>query len=407
MGDQKHILDGIKVVEAATFIFGPAAGTVMADFGAEVVHIEHPMTGDPHRYLYLLKPLPESEHNYCWMLTGRNKKSIALNLKAPEGREAAYRLIKDADVFITNYHPSVLEALQLRYEDLEALNPKLIYAHATGYGEDGPEVEKPGYDATAWWARTGMMDIVRQGDGEMGLAVPGMGDHPGAMSVFGGIMLALFQRERTGTGTKVSSSLMANGIWSNSILLQAMLCGAPRMEPPVRTSPPNALVNFYRTADDKAIYLVMVQEDTEWGRFCEAIERPDLLEDPRFAELVSRREHSQELAQILEEAFAKNPLHVWRDILDGHKITFSFVARLDDLPDDPQLRANGLLREIQGLEGEPIRTIDSPIALLGADKVPAGRAPEIGEHSVEVLESLGYTAEQIASLVDSGVVRTA
>lgn len=407
MGQGQRILEGIRVVEAASFIFGPAAGTVMSDFGADVVHIENPGMGDPHRYLPFLKPLPECEQNYCWMLDARNKKSLAMDLKSPDGREAAYRLVKQADVFITNYRPVVLEKFGLRYADLEPLNSRLIYAHATGYGEVGAEINKPGYDATAWWARSGLMDVVRPGDGGMGLATPGMGDHPSAMALFGGIMLALYQRERTGRGTKVSSSLLGNGAWSNSILVQAALCGAPFTAPPVRSDPPNALVNHYRTADGRALYLAMVQEAPEWGRFCDAIGRPELREDPRFVELPDRRAHARELTEILDATFAAKPAEEWQAVLDEHKITFSVIARLEEMAEDEQMLANGVLRGFADAENSAWLTVDSPINLAGAEKVAPTRAPEIGEHSVEILEGLGYSSEEIARLCESGVVRTA
>ena len=407
MGNGYSVLEGIRVVEAATFVFGPAAGTVMSDFGAEVVHIEHPVMGDVHRYLHLVKPLPECEQAYCWIMDGRNKQSVGIDLKHPDGREVVDRLLQQADVFITNYHPSVLEKFRLRYEDLAPHNPRLVYAYATGYGEEGTEIEKPGYDATAWWARSGLMDVIRPGDGGMGLAVPAMGDHASAMSLFGGIMLALYAREQTGHGTKVSSSLMANGVWANSIFAQAALCGAASMTPPVRSDPPNALINHYRTGDGRAIYLVTIQEEADWPRICEAIGRPELTDDPRFVQLAIRRENAAALTQVLDAAFAEKSLDEWRTILDRHDITFGIVARIEELPDDEQMIVNGVFTEIADADNGPLRTVDSPITLLGVEKVAPRRAPEIGEHTIEVLQSLGYSADAIKALCDAGAVRTA
>ncbi len=208
------LLAGLRVIEVATFVFAPAAGTVLSDFGAEVIHVEPPGIGDPYRMLTRMRPLPECEENYCWLLDSRNKKSVVLDLKREEGHAVLLDLIRGADIFITNYHPSVLEELKLSYATLSAENERLIYAHGTGYGEIGSEVEKPGYDATAWWARSGLMDAVRPGGGELALATAGMGDHPSSISIVAGISLALYARERSWRGSIVSCWLSAiGGCW--------------------------------------------------------------------------------------------------------------------------------------------------------------------------------------------------
>ena len=403
---ERALLEGLRVVELATFVFGPAAGTVLGDFGAEVIHIEHPQTGDPYRMLPQLKPLPECEENYCWVLTARGKKSIALDVRKPEGREVARALVRRADVFITNLHPSVLEKLGMDWPALERENPRLVYAHATGYGDQGAEVEKPGYDATAWWARSGLMDAVRPAGAEFALATAGMGDHPSAMALFGAIALALFDRERTGKGRRVRTSLVANGAWSNSILIQAALCGAKRYTPPTHAGSANALVNHYVCADGRGLYLAMVQEPVEWERFTQAIGKPELAADPRFKELALRRANAPALVAILDQVFASKPLDSWRAELDRFAVTFGIIARIEDLPNDPQLAANGVFRPVAG-DGvrAGLRTVDSPIQLDGAAKAPAGRAPALGEHGREILESLGYAAERIDALIRDGVVR--
>ncbi len=399
------VLDGIRVVEVATFVLAPAAGTVMGDFGADVVHVEHPVMGDAYRNLHKLKPLPDFERSYPWILTSRNKKSIAVDLKREEGREIVRDLVRDADVFITNYHPSVLEALKMSWDDLAPLNPRLIYAHATGYGREGPEVEKPGYDATAWWARSGLMDAVRPNGANFGMATPGMGDQPSAIALFGAVMLGLFDRERTGRGQRVHTSLLANGAWSNGIYLQAALCGAPTYVPPTHETCANALVNHYLCADGQSFFLAMVQEAVEWERFTEAIGRPEFQNDPRFALLEDRRANSVALIALLDEIFARKPLDYWREALDRYEVTFGIVARIDELTDDEQMIANGVFPAIEG--DEPgLRTVDSPIHLDGSSKRTPGRAPEIGEHTREVLESLGYAADRIETLLDGGVVRS-
>ncbi len=390
------ILDGIRVVEAATFVAGPAAGTIMADFGADVIHIEPPGIGDAYRYLYQLRPLPESTENYPWLLDSRNKKSVTLNLKRPAGRAALYRLVETADVFITNYQPSVLSDLGVRFEDIGGLNARLIYAHVTGYGEAGDDVERPGYDATAWWARSGMMDLIRPRGGELSLSAPGMGDHPTAVALFGAIMLALYRRERTGQGGKVSTSLMANGVWANGILAQAALCGATFFERGTHAESSNPLIAVYQTQDERHFSLVMVKEAHEWDLFCAAIARPELAADPRFASSAKRREHAPALVAILDQVFATKTLAEWSTCLDQYRVTFGVVQKTEALPTDSQMLANGVFPEIVDFRGR--RTIDSPITVEGATKIPPHAAPALGAHTHEVLQSLGYSNAEITAM---------
>ncbi len=394
------IFDGIRVVEAATFVAGPAAGTIMSDFGAEVIHVEPPGIGDPHRLLYQLRPLPECEENYPWLLDSRNKKSVALNLKHADGRAAMYKLIATADVFITNYQPSVLADLGLRLVDLQPLNARLIYAHATGYGDVGEEIEKPGYDATAWWARSGMMDLIRPRGGEVALSAPAMGDHPTSVAMFSAIVLGLYRRERTGKGGRVTTSLMANGLWSNSIMAQASLCGGRQVPPWTHADSPNPLVATYQTKDERHFSLVMVKGAQEWELFCRAISREDLLADARFATPESRRMHARELVAILDALFAQKTLAEWTEVLNKHRVTFGIVQKSFDLPADPQMVANGCFRDFENLPGRKV--VDSPIYVDGETKVTPRRPPELGEQTREVLLGAGYTDDAIEALVKAG-----
>ena len=224
---KKGIFDGLKVLDCASFIAAPAAATVLSDFGADVIKIEPPGAGDPYRNLPNLPGYPHSEHNFAWMLEARNKKSLALDLSKPEGQAVLHRLAAEADVFITNYPPQVRARLGITYDHLAPLNERLIYASFTGYGEKGEEANKPGFDSNAYWARSGLMDLVRADEHTTpARSIAGMGDHPCAMALYGAIVTALYKRERTGKGSHVSSNLMANGVWASGVLAQAKLCGA-------------------------------------------------------------------------------------------------------------------------------------------------------------------------------------
>ncbi len=396
------MLSGIRVVEAATFVAGPAASTIMGDFGAEVIHVEPPGIGDPYRLLYQLRPLPECGENYPWLLDSRNKQSVVLNLKTEAGREAMYKLVATADVFLTNYQPSVLTDLGLRYEELAPLNERLIYAHITGYGEGGLEAERPGYDASAWWARSGMMDLVRARGSEIPMSAPGMGDHPTAVAMYGAIMTGLYRRERTGKGTKVATSLMANGVWANSIMAQAALCEASTFVPFTHREAVNPLMGVYETRDARAVFLVMVKEAFEWEMLCDAIEREDLKHDPRFETSEQRRANAPELVDLLDRTFAARDLAHWVAALERNRITFSIVQRYDQLPQDAQMQAENLFPEIADLPGR--RTVDSPITVVGETKRAPHRAPDLGEHTLSVLASLGYDEAAIERLAQAGVI---
>jgi crotonobetainyl-CoA:carnitine CoA-transferase CaiB-like acyl-CoA transferase len=404
MTETASILSGLKVIDCGTFVFGPAATTVLADFGADVIKVEPPGIGDPYRYLHKMAPLPDCKDAYGWMLTNRNKRGIVLNLKDEAGQGVLRRLVAGADVFVTNYHPSVLGAFRATYEELAPLNSRLVYAQASGYGELGDEAEKPGYDATAWWARSGMMEVIREADSVPSLSVAAMGDHPSAMTLVAGIFLALLQRERTGKGTKVSSSLLANGAWANGFLLQAVFAGAPAFRPVTRVETPNALVNRYRTSDERWILLAMVQEAKDWPRLPVALSRTDLLTDARFETLPARRANAAALTAELDAIFATRDLAEWREVLDRHDITFGVVGRLEDAGTDAQMLANGILPELTLASGRRLRTVDSPFSIAGVSKVAPGDAPKPGQHSDEVLRELGYANDEIGRLRQCGAL---
>ncbi|MEO7653109.1 MAG: CoA transferase, partial [Bryobacteraceae bacterium] len=273
METERSILSGLRVIDCGTYIAGPAAATILSDFGAEVIKIERPPHGDPYRYLSLLPSMPVSEHLYCWILDGRNKKSIALDLSGDAGREVLLKLVAASDIFVTNYQPQVVRKFRIGYEELRELNPRLIYAQVTGYGELGDEAEKPGFDTTAYWARSGLMGIMHNADGEPCRSPAGFGDHPTSVTLFASIMLALYQRERTGEGCKVSTSLMANGAWSNSCQIQASFCKASLPARATRKETENPLVNHYLARDGHRFMLCCLEPVIDWKRLCTALGR--------------------------------------------------------------------------------------------------------------------------------------
>src|SRR5215831_7284439 len=402
LSEPQNLLSGIRVVDCGTYIAGPAAATVMADFGAEVIKIERPPLGDPYRYLSKIPGMPLSEHLFCWILDGRNRKSVALNLEDPAAREALLRLIRTADVFITNYQPPLVEKFRLNYDELRSLNERLIYAHVTGYGETGDDVNEPGYDQTAYWARSGLMWMMHNADGEPCRSVTGFGDHPTAMTLFAAIMLGLYRRAVTGQGSKVSTSLMANGAWSNANLIQAAMLGAKFLPRTSRKTVANVLVNHYVTRDKKRFLTCCLDTKKDWPNFCRALSREDLIEDPRFCTPELRQSRSTDLVQIIDEVVASKDMAEWDQIFRRHSLTWAPVQSIEEAARDRQMEANAVFDEIA--PGMP--TVSSPFLVEGVKKVKPGLAPQVGEHTEEVLRSLGYSQAEIAQLIERGAAKS-
>jgi crotonobetainyl-CoA:carnitine CoA-transferase CaiB-like acyl-CoA transferase len=393
------LFTGLRVIDCASWIAGPAAATMLSDFGADVIKIEPPGAGDPWR---ASTPIPGKKVDYYWQLTSRNKRSLALDLKQAEGQAVLHRLVASADVFVTNFPLPVRDRLHMAPADLTPLNPRLIYASFTAYGEHGEEAAKTGFDSTAYWARTGLMDMVRaNAETVPSRSMPGMGDHPSATGLYAAIVTALYRREKTGLGGVVKSSLLQNGLWANGCAVQTRLFGEDVGLRPHRDDAPNALANHYRSRDGRWFIMALFNEQRQLRSFLGAIGREELTDDPRFATPDARKQHARELVLVLDAVFAQRDLAEWRAILDRVGVTFGIVATVNEAMHDPQMRHAGALEPFD--DGEHL-TVMTPFHIDGVAKVPPRRAPSIGQHNEPVLREAGYSTDDIERLRGLGVL---
>lgn len=400
--ESKGLLSGIRVIDCGTYIAGPASATVMSDFGADVIKIERPQGGDLWRLFSRLPGTAKADLDWCWILTNRNKRSVALDLADPAGREALLELVKKSDVFVTNYQALILKKFRLTWEDLRPLNERLIYAHLTGYGDRGEDADDPAFDALAYWARSGLMMSVVGRDGTPGGARPGMGDHPTAMSMFGAIMLGLYNRERTGRGSKVGTSLIASGAWANACDLQAKFLKAEFPQRAADGPPPNPLTAGYLAGDGKVFMLVQLDPEHEFPRLCAALGMPDLATSDLFINDAARSKNAAELHALLQSQFESRDIPTLRKLFKQFDIKWSLLPQLDDVVADPQLRAAEAVIEIDHPTKRTIETINSPVFMEGVQKRTPTVAPEVGAHTREVLSEIGYSKEAIEKLIRSG-----
>ncbi len=402
----ERILDGIKVVELATYIAGPASAVILADFGADVIKIEPPGRPDPYRGGHLRgSESPKSEYPYGYIVDNRNKRGIALDIKTEQGRAAFEKLIESADVFVTNMPIPTRERLNISYEEIRALNERIVYASISAYGETGPDAGRTGFDSTALWARTGLMDLVKPGpDFPPARSLPGMGDHPTAVSLYAAIMTGLFRRERTGAGSHVSTSLMANGVWWNGMLAQATLCGAKVECRPPREESRNPMHNLYQTRDGRWIHIVFNTNQHRWPEFAALIGRPEIGADPRFATQEDRMANKMALIPILDAAFAERDHADWVRLLDENRFTFGDVRKVEDMLTDVQMVEGRVLRPIDDPAAGAEYVVDSPLWVEGSEKTPPAMPPELGEHTEEVLRAVGYDDAGLAELRKAGAI---
>lgn len=395
--------DGVRVVELAQWVFVPVAGALLADWGADVIRIER-REGDPYRGLASQGIGTDGGPvNLSVALANRGKRCIALDLNHERGRPILDELLATADVFLTNFRPGALHRLGLDAEVLTEKYPRLVYARGHGYGTRGPDADLPGYDSSAFWARGGLAHVLTPPERELPIAQRGaLGDRNGAMALAFGVASALLQRERTGTGSIVDVSLLATAMWMlSSDLLSALQGSRPRAASSPESSP-NPLVGTYRTRDGRHIQLVFLQGDRYWAEFCKLLRRDDLAADPRFADMVSRRENRAACVDELSTEFAKRTFDEWKNVLARIDAPWAPVQAVEELLDDPQVVANGYLGRIDedglsySLPAVPVQFDERPPRLR--------RAPEHGEHTEAVLLELGHSWERITELKEAGAV---
>jgi crotonobetainyl-CoA:carnitine CoA-transferase CaiB-like acyl-CoA transferase len=402
-----EVLQGVRVLEVASWTFVPAAGAVLSDWGADVIKVEHPATGDPQRGLVTSGLVPRAAGGANFMIEqpNRGKRSVGLDIATEDGRELLYRLAERSDVFLTNFLPATRRRLRIEFDDIRARNPGIVYVRGHGQGVRGPDAEKGGYDGASYWARGGIASALTPPGAEYPVTQrPGFGDLAGGMTIAGAISAALFRRQRDGVGSLVDISLLGVAMWMlspdivASKLFEGMGTGGF-----TRASSPNPLVNVYKTKDGRFLTIIMLEADKYWPDLCRHIERPELIDDPRFADAAVRFENRAECVALLDEAFASRTLAEWRERLATVAGVWAPVQTARELHDDPQVVANGYLPQVEVGDGQSLDLVANPVQF---DEAPPTlrRAPEHGEHTEEVLLEMGISWEEIAAYKESAAI---
>ena len=398
-------LSGIKVIDAASYIAAPLASTLMSDYGAEVIKIESPI-GDTFREAVVGGHVwPESKMDWAFILENRNKRSLSIDLKTKKGQIILKKLVKNADVFITNMPGKPRKKLGLSEENIRNLNPKIIYASLTGYGEKGPDSKRTALDSTAYYARSGLLDWSKTNDPQepSPFPIPGGGDHPTGMSLFTSILLALMNRDKTGKGTTVSTSLLANGIWSNAMLIQAMLAG----HKPIETfywNDLSALRNIYTLKDNTKLFILVTNEDKHWPTLLTELELQNLLIDKKFNTEDLRQKNKKLLKKELQTAFSKYKYKDIKEKLVKTGIVFTKIMSTEETITDPQTISNNMFMPIKGELMKNLKVISPPINIANVPRKKATKAPKLGEHNIQILKELGYSHNEIKELQSKNII---
>jgi crotonobetainyl-CoA:carnitine CoA-transferase CaiB-like acyl-CoA transferase len=397
------MLEGLRVIEYATYMAAPGAGSILSDWGAEVIKIE-PLKGDPIRNFFKTIGTDIAD-NPVFAFDNRGKKSISLDTQTPEGQDVLRRLAADADVFLTNVRPGGLSRSKLDYESLKSINPKLVYCSLTGYGLTGPDADKPGFDVASFWSRAGVANLTIPKGGEPFPLRTAFGDHTTSMAAAAGICAALVEAGKTGKGRLVEASLLRTALYAMGSDFAIQLFFGRIGSTKSRTEQIVPIMNFFKTRDDKWICIVARQGNVDWEPLCRATGLDTLIHDERYTSAKGRRHNSEDLVAALDTGFANFTKAEIGARLDAEQIAWAPVQTLAEVADDPQVMASGAIQTMPARDGQDgFQTPASPVRFQDADDGPKGPAPQLGEHTEHVLSELGLSPNEIKVLKDQGIV---